>query len=176
MLENILCIVVLISFFLLLIVLCNNRFFLAIMKIEKAEEDIDMYLIKKKDLLNRTRPVVIKELKLDSFLPELDESFDGQNNFQTSDILKNSYNSLLKTIDENEKLLKSDVLNSILESLEENEENIGGAVKYYNDTVVGFNHLLVSFPSAIVGFFRGYRKKEFYSDENKEMFEILKDK
>ncbi len=176
MLENVLCIVVLISFFLLLIVLCNNRFFLAIMKIDKAEEDINMYLTKKKELLDRTRSIVSKELKLDNFLSELDDSFEGLNNFQVSDALKVSYNSLLRTIDDNEKLLKSDALNAILDDLEENEENIGGAIKFYNDTVVNFNHLLVSFPSAIVGFFRGYRKKDFYSDEKKEMFEILKDK
>lgn len=176
MLEIILGSVVVVSFILLIVTICNNRLILAIMKIDKAEEDIDMYLEKKKELLNRTRPIITKELRLDSYLAELDDFNGSENNFEVNEILKDAYNVLFKTIDENEKLLKSETLNSILDSLEENEENIGGAVKFYNDTVVIFNHLIASFPSCIVAFFRRFKKKDFYSDEKKEMYEILNDK
>lgn len=176
MFEIILGSVVVVSFILLIITICNNRLILAIMKIDKAEEDIDMYLEKKKELLDRTRPVIIKELRLENFLTELDNLNGSENNFEVNDILKYAYHILFKTIDENEKLLKSDTLNSILDSLEENEENIGGAVKFYNDTVVMFNHIIASFPSCIVAFFRRLKKKDFYNDEKKEMYEILNEK
>ena len=51
-----------------------------------------------------------------------------------------------------------------------------GAIKFYNDTVVDFNRLVASFPSKIVAFIKRYRKKEFYNNEKREMFEILNEK
>lgn len=176
MLEIILAIVVVISFLLCILVLINNKFQLAIIKIDKAEEDIDLYLEKKKELLNRTRPIIKKELKLEEFLEELDEDLDDINHFEKHNTLKIMYNELFKSLDEHEKLLKSESLVSILEELNTNEENIIGAIKFYNDTVVEFNRLIVSFPSRIIAFFKRYHKKEFYNNEKREIFEILNNK
>ena len=176
MIETVLGVVVVLSLFLGIFVIFNNKFQLAIIKIEKAEEDIDIYLQKKHELLNRTRPIIKKELKKNDFLPELDESYEDKNNITIHNILKNSYNELFKIIDENEKLLKSDTLVSILESLNNNEENIVGAIKFYNDTVVEYNQLVVSFPSKIISFIKRYKKRDFYNNEKREMFEILNQK
>ena len=173
MIEIIIAIIVVISFLLCILVFINNKYQLAIIKIDKAEEDIELYLVKKKELLDRTRPIIKKELKLESFLGDLDEINDEFNNFDMHLALKKSYNLLFKTLDENEKLLKSDSLVSILEDLNYNEENIVGAIKFYNDTVVEFNQLIVSFPSKIIAFFKRYRKKDFYNNEKREIFEIL---
>ena len=139
----------------------------------KSEEDIDIYLQKKKDLLDRTRPIIKKELKKESFLDALDNNYGEMNHFQRNDNLKTAYNELFKVIDENEKLMKSDTLVSILEELNNNEENIIGSIKFYNDTVVLYNHLVVSFPSNIISLFKRYKKKEFYNNEKRELFEIL---
>lgn len=169
-------VVVVVSLLLLVITIICNKFSLAIIKIEKAEEDIDMYLQKKKELLDRTKPIVMKELKLEEFLPELNIPLEEVNNFETNNILKQCSSELNKIIDDNEKLLKSEALVSILDSLTDNEEDIIGAIKFYNDTVVNFNKLVVSFPSNVIALFKRYKKKDFYSDEKKEMYEILKDK
>ena len=172
-------------FFGVLIVLCliflgvtliNNKFMLAVVKISKAEEDIDMYLIKKKDLLLRAKAVVIKELKLNDFLPEIEVNFDEINNFEENDILRKAYNDLFKKIDDNDKLLKSEALGNILEELDDNEEDIVGAIKFYNDTVVDFNQLIISFPSGVIAFFKRYKKKEFYNNEKREMMDIINDR
>lgn len=176
MLEIILGIVVCISLLLCLFVVFNNKFQFSLIKIEKAEEDIDMYLQKKHELLNRTRPIIKKELKKDEFLSELDDSLENKNNIDIHIYLKNCYNELFKILDENEKLLKSDTLISILEGLNNNEESIVGAIKFYNDTVVEYNQLIVSFPSKIVSLIKGYKKKEFYNNEKREIFEILNKK
>jgi len=161
---------------LLVITILNYKLSFALIKISKAEEDIDIYLIKKKDLLDRTRPIVIKELKLESFLTDLDQDFSVINNFLENDILRRNYNDFLKTVDENDKLLKSSALKSIISDLEENEEYIIGAIKFYNDTVVDYNKLVMSFPGAIIAFFKRYKKKEFYNDEKRDMYEILNDR
>lgn len=176
MLEIILGVIVVICLLLIVIVVYNNKFQLVIIKIDKAEEDISIYLDKKKELLDRTKPIIKKELKLDSFLDELDNSFEDINNFDEHDILKKAYNELFKTLDENEKLFKSEALVSILEELNDNEEDIVGAIKFYNDTVVEFNQLRTAFPSNIISFFRRYKKKEFYNNEKREIFEILNEK
>lgn len=176
MLQIILIIIVIISLLSIGIVIINNKFQLSIIKIDKAEEDIEMYLEKKKSLLERTRPIIKKALKKDEYLLDLDNNFDELNNFDEHNLLKKIYNELFKIIDENEKLLKSNSLVKLLEELNDNEEDIVGAIKFYNDTVVEFNQLIVSFPSSIVAFFKRYKKKEFYNNEKREIFEILNQK
>ena len=173
--EVIILIIVLISFVLLIGTIFNNIYKLAIIKIDKAEEDINIYLEKKEELLDRTRPIIKKELKLKSFLEKLDNKND-LDNFQKNDLLKNCYNELFKILDENDKLLKSDSLNSILSNLNENEEQIVGAIKFYNDTVVDYNQLVISFPTNVIAFFKGYKKRNFYNNEKREMFDILNEK
>lgn len=174
--ETILLIFVIISLLAFIFTIINNRFQLTIIKIDKAEEDIDIYLEKKKDLLSRTVPIVKKELKTKEFLESLDKCTNELNNFEKNDLLKNVYNELFKTLDENEKLLKSDSLVKILEDLNDNEEDIVGAIKYYNDSVVEFNRLVVSFPSSLLALIKKYKKLEFYNNEKREIFEILNQK
>lgn len=176
MIEAILGGIVLISILLIIFVIYNNKFQLAIIKIDKAEEDIDLYLEKKQELLKRTRPIIKKELKLDEFLEHIENSYEDISNFEKHNSLKMAYNELFKMLDENEKLLKSESLISILEDLNNNEENIIGAIKFYNDTVVDFNQLVVSFPAVVIAFFKRYKRLEFYNNEKREIFEILNDK
>jgi len=175
-LEIIIGIIVVISILLIIFVALNNKFQLAIIKIDKAEEDISLYLQKKEELLDRTKPIIMKELKTDDVMNDLDFIPVDASNFEVHMILKRSYNEFFKTLDENEKLLKSKPLGKIIEELDANEENIVGSIKFYNDTVVDYNQLVVSFPAVIVAFFRKYKKKEFYNNEKREDFEILNEK
>ena len=115
-------------------------------------------------------------MKIKEFLGELDKYNNDLNNFERHNLLKSNYNELFKTLDENEKLLKSDSLVKILEELNDNEENIVGAIKYYNDSVVEFNQLVVSFPCNLIALVRRYKKLEFYNNEKREIFEILNQK
>ena len=61
MLEIILGVIVFISILLIMIIIINNKFQFSIIKIDKAEEDISLYLDKKKELLDRCRPTIKKE-------------------------------------------------------------------------------------------------------------------
>ena len=172
MLEIILGIVVFISILLIIIILINNKFKLAIIKIDKAQEDISLYLQKKEELLNRTKQIIKKELKLKEFLQDLDTISVEASNFDVHMQLKKAYNEFFKIIDENEKLLKSKSMLSILDELDENEENIVGSIRFYNDTVVDYNQLVISFPSNIVAFFGRYKKKSFYNNEKRDITDI----
>jgi hypothetical protein len=176
MLEIILGIIVGISLLLFIFVIYNNKYQLAIIKICKAEEDISMYLQKKEELLNRAKPIIQKETKKKDIMLELDMIEVEASNFDKHLTLKKVYNELFKLLDENEKLFKSKSLQGILEELNQNEENIVGSIRFYNDTVVEYNHLVLSFPSSVVAFIRRYKKKEFYNNEKRENFEILNEK
>ena len=174
--KTILIIIIVISILASICTIISNKFQLTIIKIDKAEEDINIYLDKKKELLNRTVPIIKKELKTKEFLEDLNDYNEELNNFEKHNLLKNIYNELFKTLDEHEKLLKSDSLVKILEELNDNEEDIVGAIKYYNDSVVEFNQLVVSFPSKLIAIFKKYKKLEFYNNEKREIFEILNQK
>lgn len=176
MIEKILAGVAIVGFILFIATIINNRFKFAIIKIEKAEEDINLYLQKKKELIERTIPIIKKELKLKEYLNDINSINDETNNFNKNDILEKLSNEIYKTIDENEKLYKSDSLMSIINDLSDNEENIVGAIKFYNDTVVDYNKLAISFPTNIIAFVKRYKKKQFYNNEKREMFEILNEK
>ena len=174
--KTVLVIIIIISFLAFIFTIINNKFQLIVIKIDKAEEDINIYLDKKKELLERTVSIVKKELKSKEFLTDLDKYNEELNNFEKHNLLKSLYNELFKVIDENEKLLKSDALVKILEELNDNEENIVGAIKFYNDSVVEFNQLVVSFPSNLIALIKRYKKLEFYNNEKREIFEILNQK
>ena len=176
MLEIIIGVIVVISLISFIVVIYNNRFELANIKIEKAEQDIELYLKNKLDLLQRTRPIVKKALKTKEFMEELDNISLELTNLEMHITLKKIYNELFKAMDEHEKLYKSESLLKILDELNDNEENIIGAIKFYNDTVVDFNKLVVSFPSNIIAIFKRYKKLEFYNNEKREIFEILNEK
>ncbi len=176
MLEIILGIIGACSLIAIIIVLFNNRFELANIKIDKANEEIEMYLSTKKDLLERTRPIVKKALRIKEFMDDIEKINLDEDNIGNHLLLKKCYNELFKALDENEKLFKSEALCKILDELNDNEENIVGAIKFYNDTVVDYNKLVVSFPSNIIALFRKFKKKEFYNNEKREIFEILNEK
>ena len=90
--------------------------------------------------------------------------------------MKDCSYDLFKLLDENEKLYKSEALVSIIEELNDNEDMIVGTINYYNDNVVEFNKLVVSFPSKLIAFLFRYKKKQFHNNEKREMYEILNEK
>ncbi len=174
--EMILIILTILCFLALIFVIFKNKFSFAIIKIQEAEDNISIYLDKEKDLIERAIPVIKKELKYDEYLSELD-GYDKEkmNLFQLNKILSHCYNELMATIDDNEKLMKSDTINKILVELESNEEDRIGTIKFYNDSVTKYNKLARSFPSNIIGLICSYKKKDFYNDEDREIDEIIND-
>lgn len=162
---------------LIIITVNYNRFRFAIIKIDEAENNIEVLLKKKIELLDRTRPIIKKELKLEEFLEEIDFLKESQiNHFEMNNSLKECHTNLIKVLDDNEKLFKSETLTTIIEEINSNEEAIVGCTKFYNDSVVVFNKLVGAFPSNLVAFLWRYKRKEFYNNEKREMYEILNEK
>lgn len=154
-----------------------NKFRFAIIKIDEAENNIDVLFEKKIELLERTRPIIKKELKTDNFLDDIEFLNESEiNHFEMNLSLKKLHEELNKVLDNNEKLFKSEALISIIEEINNNDDAILGSTKFYNDNVVIFNQLIGTFPSNVIGLFCRYKRKDFYNNEKKEMYEILNDK
>ncbi len=174
--EIIIGIVVVISFISLLVVIGKNKIVFSKIKIDEAESNIDVYLNKKKDLLDRARPILKKELKIDDVLVNIDNIEKSDfNHFKINLLLHNTYLELLNIVDENEKLLKSKTIVGILDDLDSNEEDRIGCIKFYNDSVSTYNNLVSGFPTNIIAFFSKCKKMDYYSDDEKEMYQILED-
>lgn len=169
--------IIVISLVLLIITIFYNKFNFAIIKIEEAESNIDTLFEKKIELLERARQIVKKELKLKEFMDDIEFLSETTiNHFEMNNSLRTLQNEFNKILDEHEKLYKSESLLSIIDELSSNDEAILGSTKFYNDNVVIFNQLVGSFPSNIVAVLWKYKKKDFYNNEKKEMYEILNEK
>lgn len=165
-----------IAFILLIIAIFYNKFQFSIIKIDEAEENIEVFLNKKFDLIKRCCPLIRKSLKKKELLSDIDTlNVEDFNHFEFNDAMDKAYIDLFKVIDENEKLLKSKPLTAILDELNDNEDDLVASIKFYNNTVVEFNKLIMSFPSNIIRLIFRYKRKEFYSHEKREIFEILKE-
>ncbi len=168
--------ITILAFILLIFAIYYNKFQFAIIKINEADENADIYLNKKFDFLKRCSPIIRKELRKKKILEAVEQiPVEDLNHFKLNESLNRAYDDLFKVIDDHEKLLKSENLLGILNELNDNEEDLIASIKFYNDTVVEFNRLISSFPSNLIRLFFRYKKKEFYSQEKHEIFEILKD-
>lgn len=176
MIIGLISVIILVLIISLIIIKVKNKFNFIRLKINTAEEDISLYLDTKRQLLTKCRPIIKKELKLKQFLSELEGEYENLDCFALYNLLKNCYNELFKTIDDNEKLFKSERLMKLIDELNDNEENIIGAIKYYNDNVVEYNNMINSFPSNVVALFSRYKTLNLYSNEKREIFEILNQK
>ena len=82
----------------------HNKFQFCIIKIDEAENNIGVLLDKKRELLERTRPIIKKELKIEEFLEKINDwDSNNFNHFEINGILKDCSYDLFKLLDENEK-------------------------------------------------------------------------
>ncbi len=153
-----------------------NKFQLAIIKIDEAENNIDILLEKKLDHLERIANLFEGKLKEDD-PPFLDiQKFKSKKltHFQMRDALERKIKELNEILDRHGDLEELENVKNLLEELTDINTDLDAAIRYYNDNVILLNKLIRCFPSNIMGLCLHYQVKEFYSDEKEEMFEILK--
>lgn len=161
-----------------LILLIGDIFYLKFQfinyKINEANKDIKDLLNNKLDLMKKVCPLIKKEIKKNNFL-EIINNLEDSDTFELNNILSDTYKNLLKNIDENEKLQKSEKITELMDELNDNEINLYSTIKFYNNSITFYNKLVISFPSNIFGFFFRYKSKKFYKETKYEKFEILKE-
>ena len=170
-------IILLIMIITIIIKSCNSKIKFLIIKLEEAEKNIESFLKEKYEKLIKIKPMIENEINEKNFLNKLEDlNIKNESYLESNKKLADYYIELIKTIDENDKLLNNEDIEKLIEEIEDNELNLFASIKYYNDTADKFNKQLSSFPSNIIKLFFGYRKKEFYKNEKREMYEILNEK
>lgn len=166
--------------FIIFIVIAANIYYMkfqfSVSKIKKAEKEIDSLLQRKLELMKEVAPQIKKELNLAKFLDSL-TTIEEKNfsNMELNDFLSLKYKKILQKMEQNEKLYKSEAIVTLVNTLADHEVELFATIKFYNDTIVSYNQLVLSFPSNVFALFFRYRKKKSYKQEKHESFEILKE-
>jgi len=168
-------ILIIITTIILMILNSKNKFNLLNIKIKESESNIDLFLQKKKNILQRIIKIILEDEKYKDYFTEFEEDISKKNNnFQFHSLLNKYYMQVSKIIFDDDKVATLDKVVELLSELKDNEEDLIGSIKFYNDTVVDYNGLIKTFPHNLFSIIVGYKEKEFYSNEKEEMFQILK--
>ena len=146
----------------------KNKFNFYFLKVEEADNNIELILEKKIEILLKIAKIIDKDME-----KELEE-------FKKKEISKHQCyielsslgNKLLKEADAEE--YESDKkLNNLIGRFDDNECDLKGSLKYYNDNAVEINNYIHKFPSNIVSLFSHFKELDIYKIEKRESFAIL---
>ena len=146
----------------------KNKFNFYFLKIEEADNNIELILEKKIEILLKIAKIIDKDME-----KELEE-------FKKKEISKHQCyvelsslgNKLLKEADA-EEYESNKKLNNLIGRFDDNECDLKGVLKYYNDNAVEINNYIHKFPSNIVSLFSHFKELDIYKIEKRESFAIL---
>ena len=146
----------------------KNKFNFYFLKVEEANNNIELILEKKIEILLKIAKIIDKDME-----KELEE-------FKKKEISKHQCyvelsslgNKLLKEADA-EEYESNKKLNNLIGRFDDNECDLKGSLKYYNDNAVEINNYIHKFPSNIVSLFSHFKKLDIYKIEKRESFAIL---
>ena len=146
----------------------KNKFNFYFLKVEEADNNIELILEKKIEILLKIAKIIDKDME-----KELEE-------FKKKEISKHQCyielsslgNKLLKEADA-EEYESNKKLNNLIGRFDDNECDLKGSLKYYNDNAVEINNSIHKFPSIIVSLFSHFKELDIYKIEKREAFAIL---
>lgn len=130
-----------------------------VLKIEEADNNIDLYLQQKKQLLDKTRNYFKEKEEFASFD---DISFNEIDHIRTNEVLEEYNDKLEELIEFDEELVKNKEFQNLLKEIVDNNCNLYGSIKFYNDSVENYYDLRKKFPTKLVKVFCGFKRYDFY--------------
>ena len=155
-------------------IVTKNKFQVLVIKINEAEENIELLLKEKYSLLVNVCNVMKNKNNDNSFEGIESLNIDELDHFELNENLSKYDNSVIELSEFNKDIEFSDEEKLLFDKLADNNVNCLATMKYYNDNVTKFNSLIESFPSSIVAKFKKFKSKNLYKNEKEEIFEILK--
>ena len=172
-------IVVLVVILFIPFITISNKFNRLIVKIDEADSDIDVALIKRHDTLTKMLDVVKGYAKHEKeTLVEIINVRKGMNVKEKAEAIKSmdEATSKLNILAESyPELRSSDNYNTLQKAIADTEEHLQAARRMYNANVSAFNQYLVSFPSSVIGGMKGLSKKEFLEAEEEKKEDVKMD-
>ncbi len=146
----------------------KNKFNFYFLKIEEANNNIELILEKKIEILLKIAKIIDKDME-----KELEEIKKKEiSKHQCYIELSSLGNKLLKEADA-EEYESNKKLNNLIGRFDDNECDLKGSLKYYNDNAVEINNYIHKFPSNIVSLFSHFKELDIYKIEKRESFAIL---
>lgn len=146
----------------------KNKFNFYFLKVEEADNNIELILEKKIEILLKIAKIIDKDME-----KELEEFKKKEISKHQCYIELNSLgNKLLKEADA-EEYESNKKLNNLIGRFDDNECDLKGSLKYYNDNAVEINNYIHKFPSNIVSLFSHFKELDIYKIEKRESFAIL---
>ena len=166
-------IVLIIIIFVIMGLFYKNKYNFLYIKINEADNNLDILLQKKEEILLKLVPILEKAKIKD--IPEVIKlKSKRMDHHELYNELMEMTTEILKLIDDYEDKLDYKELDSLIEMLNVNENDIRAAIKYYNDNGEEINYLAHKFPANIVKIFSHYQDINTYKLQKREPFEILK--
>ncbi len=157
----------------ILIVYYKNKYAFLYIKVNEADNNLDIILEKEQEILVKITDNLEKQNITD--LPDVIQlkakKWDHHSLYNQ---LLDISNSLIKTIEDDDEKIMNSTLQRLLDLLEDNENDLRAAIKYYNDNATDINYYAHKFPSNIVKHFCHYQDVELYRIKRREKFAILK--
>lgn len=151
----------------------KNRYSFLYIKVKEADNNLDILLQKKEEILLKIVPILEKAKIKD--IPDViklkSKKLDHHKLYKK---LMEMTNDILRIIDNYEDKLDLEKLDTLIDKLNDNENDLRAALKYFNDNGDEINYLAHKFPSNIVKKLSHYEDIELYKLEKRETFEILK--
>lgn len=146
----------------------KNKFNFYFLKVEEADNNIELILEKKIEILLKIAKIIDKDME-----KELEEFKKKEKSKHQCYIeLSSLGNKLLKEADA-EEYESNKKLNNLIGRFDDNECDLKGSLKYYNDNAVEINNYIHKFPSNIVSLFSHFKELDIYKIEKRESFAIL---
>lgn len=166
--------VIVIALIVSIYVVGNNKFAIKSIKIKEAEEEIEILLNQKLDLMQKINKAIKKKTKED-YLEDIDSiNSEELSSFELSKKLSIYDKPLVELIDYNKDIKLTEKEEKTLDELSSTNVSCKSTQKFYNDNVEIYNKLIHTFPYRLSAKIKHYKEKELFEDEKEEIFEILK--
>jgi len=143
-------------------------------KINEAEENINILVNKKIELILNINNC-IEDKSLDIKVDNIDEITNKELNiYEQNRILNNCYNQILEIVDYNNNVILDDEEYKNVKRLKDISISLNGVQNYYNDNVNILNNYINKFPTNLITKSKKLKKRELFVNEKNEIFEILK--
>ena len=157
----------------IMVLVYKNRYNFLYIKVKEADNNLDILLQKKEEILLKIVPI-LEDAKIKDIPEVIKLKSKRINHHELYQELMNMTSEILKLIDDYEDKLDFKELDSLVDKLNENENDLRAALKYYNDNGEEIIYLSHKFPTNLIKTFSHYQDIETYKIEKREPLEILK--
>ncbi len=168
-----------ILFLLIILIACVIYFIVTMNKIKKysvkineSQADLEVYLIKRFDILTESLKVAKGYAKHESELMiKLMEARKGMSPKETQEVLNNqleAYEKLFAVAENYPDLYSNELYQNLQRQIESTNADVAAAKRLYNSNISNFNQTIVTFPNSIVANILKYTEKDFLKEDKIE--------